>query len=319
MHIGPEQWAHESALSVVSPHSWDKILSQSAIAILLLVGFESATAMSNDAKNPREDIPRAVLLSLLIQGICCYFMGYFATGYVVNDLLTAAGPDATELRGFEALAWVAAPMGDIIVQATDALLSGGGLVMWCLFAVTAIMALVGTALSAINTSARIAAAISLDGELPAVLGCLHPSFQTPWVAVVVLGFVCSAVGSIGCLSVEALTGMAKASNLGTFVLYAMICLTSLISFSARGQNPCLQCDHSCVFHALVPILGLAFNILLVVVIFKDAFAANRAAIEDIIAISVASGWFFIHALYFVISSLVLKKDFLWKAKEETRD
>jgi len=48
----------------VIPHDLTGLIYQATIAILLLVGFESATAMAREAINPRRDIPRSVILSL---------------------------------------------------------------------------------------------------------------------------------------------------------------------------------------------------------------------------------------------------------------
>jgi len=63
---------HASGASVVAPHSFNLVFIQACIAILILVGFESVTSMGEEAKNPKKDIPRAVLLSLAIQGAVCY-------------------------------------------------------------------------------------------------------------------------------------------------------------------------------------------------------------------------------------------------------
>src|SRR5580704_6563381 len=52
---------------VVIPHDFVNMLYQSTVAILLLVGFESVTALGAEAINPDKDIKRGVLLSLLIQ------------------------------------------------------------------------------------------------------------------------------------------------------------------------------------------------------------------------------------------------------------
>ena len=68
---------HGDAASVVSPHSFSYVVIQACIAILILVGFESVTAMGEEAKNAKRDIPRAVILSLLIQGLICYLIEYF--------------------------------------------------------------------------------------------------------------------------------------------------------------------------------------------------------------------------------------------------
>ena len=45
---------HTSAASVVSPHGFGSVLIQACVAILLLVGFESVTAMGEEAKNPKK-------------------------------------------------------------------------------------------------------------------------------------------------------------------------------------------------------------------------------------------------------------------------
>jgi len=59
-----------SALSVVISHDLTGLIYQATIAILLLVGFESATAMAREAINPRRDIPRSVILSfnVMVEG-----------------------------------------------------------------------------------------------------------------------------------------------------------------------------------------------------------------------------------------------------------
>src|SRR6202045_4836973 len=77
--------SHPNALSVIAPHNISYTMLQATIAILLLVGFESVTAMGEEAKNPKKDIPRAVLLSLTIQGLICYMFEYFAANYFLSS------------------------------------------------------------------------------------------------------------------------------------------------------------------------------------------------------------------------------------------
>ena len=64
--------------SILLPHNFTNVIFQSTIAILLLVGFESVTAFGAEAINPKKDIRRAILLSLLIQGVFVYLFEYFA-------------------------------------------------------------------------------------------------------------------------------------------------------------------------------------------------------------------------------------------------
>jgi len=83
-----------TAHGIIIPHSFINLLYQSTIAILLLVGFESVTALGAEAINPHKDIQRGVLLSLLIQGGICYLFEYFGANFAVGNatIATAAVP-----------------------------------------------------------------------------------------------------------------------------------------------------------------------------------------------------------------------------------
>src|SRR5579859_7869 len=90
-------YVQPNALAVLTPKSFNDLFFQSTIAILLVVGFESATAFAAEAKNPGRDIPRGVLLSLIIQGVVFYFIEYFAANFVLGDYYKIPNPSG---RGF---------------------------------------------------------------------------------------------------------------------------------------------------------------------------------------------------------------------------
>src|SRR5450432_2192901 len=95
--LTPHFQLHSTAASVVAPHKFSFVIIQACIAILILVGFESVTAMGEEAKNAKRDIPRAVILSLVIQGGFCYLFEYFAANYFLSSAYkntTAAGSSA---------------------------------------------------------------------------------------------------------------------------------------------------------------------------------------------------------------------------------
>jgi hypothetical protein len=73
--------AHSTPASVVGIHNLGWSFIQATVAILILVGFESVTVMGGEAKNARRDIPIAVIVSLLVQGLFCYLFEYFAANY----------------------------------------------------------------------------------------------------------------------------------------------------------------------------------------------------------------------------------------------
>ena len=87
---------------------------QATVAILILVGFESVTAMGGEAKNPKRDVPIAVITSLLVQGAFCYLIEYFAANYFLNSGYT-----------MQSAAGSAAPIGDMMVMVGDAIFGTG--------------------------------------------------------------------------------------------------------------------------------------------------------------------------------------------------
>src|SRR6266851_4359426 len=118
-------YLHPSALSVITPHSLSGLIYQSTIAILLVVGFESATALAAEAKNPQRDIPRGVLLSLVIQAVIFYLIEYFAANFFINAGYTS-GTGKNLIAGFDAAHASGAPIGDMAKIIGDALLGGNG-------------------------------------------------------------------------------------------------------------------------------------------------------------------------------------------------
>jgi basic amino acid/polyamine antiporter, APA family len=293
----PDGWYHPAAVSIVVPHNLSWLLLQSTIAILILVGFESSTALGAEAKNPRRDIPRGVLLSLVIQGIFAYLLEYFAANYALSDKLTYTAADGSTLTGIQAAAASSAPIGDMAIQLGNAFLGGNGFAFMLIIAFTVAIAILGTTLAAMNTGVRISFAMAQDAEMPEIMGLLHGRFATPFMGVVAMVIVSAVIGSLGVAGgVVALTGITLASNLGTFVLYALICGITIVAFAGRF-------DFSLVKHAIIPVLGLIANVGMVLAIFVLGLqAGGTTAQATFLAIGFGAIWLAVSVLYFIISS-----------------
>jgi APA family basic amino acid/polyamine antiporter len=267
--------AHPSAKSVVSPHHFSWVFIQATVAILILVGFESVTAMGGEAKNAKRDVPIAVIASLLVQGVVFYF---FAANYFLNSGYTMQSASGS-----------AAPIGDMMVIVGDALFGAGNGRTFMLFeAATVVLALIGTTLSCMNTGARVTYAMGKDKELTAGFGDLHRTKLTPHKAIWWMAGI-SAV--IGCLAVVLVFGDAGAptdatiaaippgifshlgytthaqmaalpnslltvtlaSNFGTFILYALSCTLCMVAYY---KHP----NYSVIRHTIIPGIGLLANL-----------------------------------------------------------
>ena len=290
------QWAHPVASSVIWPHSLSAMLFQSTIAILILVGFESSTSLAGEALNPKKDIPRGVLISLVIQGLFAYLLEYFAANYAVCEKLTFTNPDGSIVTGMDAAAASGAPIGDMVRLIGDAMLGGNGFVLMIIIAITVALAVVGTTLAAINTAVRVSFAMAQDKEMPEMLGALHEKHASPHVGVWVLVVVSAILGSIGVLNVTALTGITLASNIGTFALYALICGLTFVTFVGREEF------HS-VKHAVIPFLGLVGNIgLLVGVVFIGLTTPGVSEDATKMALYITGGWGLVSVIYLIWNS-----------------
>ncbi len=320
--------AHPNGESVVSIHSFNWMMIQATVAILILVGFESVTAMGGEARNARRDIPRAVIASLLIQGLVCYLIEYFAANYFLNSGYT-----------MQSAAGSAAPIGDMMIIVGDALLGQGhGKYFMLAEAITVFLALIGTTLACMNTGARVTYAMGKDDEAPEHFGILSSKTLTPHRAVRTLSFITAIIGvlavslcfgdgsapsdatlaalphglfsSVGYLSHDKLAALPNSllmitltSNFGTFILYALSCMLCLIAYHKRP-------DFSLVKHLIIPVFGLLANVGCMMFYLIGPFLGIGTKMEPLGALAIAALWGAYGAFYFVKSSKAKGKSVL---------
>jgi APA family basic amino acid/polyamine antiporter len=113
----------------------------------------------------------------------------------------------------------------------------------------------------------------------------------------VLVGVSSIIAAVGVSSgVVGLTGITLASNFGTFVLYALTCLWTIIAFAERH-------DRSILKHYIIPGLGLITNVLMLIAILYLYIIGNAdAQHEAYICFAIAGGWAVVMGLYVAMTS-----------------
>jgi amino acid transporter len=270
---------HTTPGSVVAPHGPFNLFVQACIAILLLVGFESVTAMGEEAKNPKKDIGRAVLLSLAIQGAICYLFEYFAANYFLNSGYTLSNAGAS-----------GAPLGDMMVLVGTWMFGSyaAGKAFMLIQAGTVFLALLGTTLSCMNTGARVTYAMGRDEELGTHFGLLHGKTLSPHRAIWTLAVISIFIGiattvlymggqsadpsgleaqykgsmwySFGIFSPHSYVTLPNTllivtliSNFGTFVLYMTTCFVAIVAFRQHHTFHGFK-------HVFIPVFGLLANL-----------------------------------------------------------
>jgi basic amino acid/polyamine antiporter, APA family len=312
--------SHPSAGSVVGIHNMGWLLVQATIAILILVGFESVTSMGGEARDAKRDIPIAVIVSLLVQGVFCYLIEYFAANYFLSSgypMTTATGS--------------AAPIGDMMIVVGNAILGAGhGRTFMLIEAFTVFLAIIGTTLSCINTGARVTYAMGKDQELPDHLGTLHAANLTPHRAIWTLAMISAVVGcltvsnlfgdagaltdatvkglpqgfwsSFGYLSHDAMAALPNSllavtlcSNFGTFLLYMLSCVTCIVGYH---NHP----NYKPVRHLFIPVFGVLANLACMLAYLVLPFMGIGTKPEPFTALGVAAVWAIYGAIYFLRSS-----------------
>jgi APA family basic amino acid/polyamine antiporter len=312
--------SHPSAGSVLAPHKISYVFIQATVAILILVGFESVTSMGGEAKNPTKHIPIAVISSLLIQGLLCYLIEYFAANYFLNS-----GYPMTSASGS------AAPIGDMMIIVGDALLGPGhGKYFMLAEAITVFLALIGTTLSCMNTGARVTYAMGKDDEAPEHFGILHDKSLSPRRAIWTLALISAVIGviavslvfadaaapsdatiaalphgifsSVGYLPHDKLASLPNSlltvtltSNFGTFILYALSCFLCIVAFHKRP-------DYSFIKHLLIPGFGLIANLVCMAFYLIGPFGGLGTKMEPLCALGISGAWGLYGAIYFIRSS-----------------
>jgi len=144
-------------------------------SVLLLVyafsGFEMTTIPGGESRDPRRDMPRALVVAILFVAVFYFLIQLVAIG-TLPTLATSTRPLA------DAGARFLGPLGGAVISAG------------------AVASIVGNLNVIVLVGARIPFAMAERGELPAFLAATHPRFRTPHVAIlatsaVVLGLTLS--------------------------------------------------------------------------------------------------------------------------------
>ena len=306
---------HPNAKSVTGIHSFGWAFIQATVAILILVGFESVTAMGGEAKNAKRDVPIAVITSLLVQGAFCYLIEYFAANYFLNSGYSMANASGS-----------AAPIGDMMVIVGNHFFNGHGHAFMLIEAFTVFLAIIGTTLSCMNTGARVTYAMGKDQEAPEHFGMLHSKNLTPHRAIWTLAVISAVVGCLAiCMAFgdagapadttiqalphgfwssfgytthdkmaalpNSLLTVTLASNFGTFLLYGLSCIICLVAYHGHPKFKLVR-------HLIIPVFGLIANLACMAFYLIGPFMGYGTKMEPLLALGIALVWGIYGGIYF---------------------
>jgi amino acid transporter len=170
-------------------------------------GFEPALIPLAEVENPRRNAPFALLL-----GLGLVTLVYLAVQLTV--LATLSDPGATTRP---------------LAAAARVLVGGAGAGV---ITAAALISVFGWVAGSMLSTPRLTMAMAERGDLPAVLGRIHPRFRTPYVSVVVFAVLAWVLANLGGL-LENLS----LSAIARLFIYGLVCaaLPRLRTLEARGD------------------------------------------------------------------------------------
>ena len=219
----PQMSARVFASQVVAQPEWRE-------AVLLLVfaygGFESMVIAASETRDPRQDTgPALIAAGVGVTVIYCLLQ------LVIVGVLPEAGRSTTPVASAlgEVLGSVGATIGTAaVIVSVYGWLTGFTLMM-----------------------PRVLYSMATHGELPSVLGRVHPDFRTPHVAIVVNAIVALAMGLY-----SSFAQAATFAAIARLTVFASTCVTLLALKRQGGPAPAFRLPGSSV----IAIAGAAFSI-----------------------------------------------------------
>jgi amino acid transporter/nucleotide-binding universal stress UspA family protein len=233
-----------AAFTPFMPHGWGGVFKAMGLTFIAFQGFEVISQCSEEVKNPRKNIPRAVFFSLLIV-VPIYLL-------VAITSLAAVKPDA----GMTAWDYLALQKETALVGVAQRFFIGGGVMLLIGGIISTMSALNAT----IYSSSRVAFAMGRDRNFPTLFSKVHSKKFTPSFAI----FFSFLIVGLMCLSLK-IEDVASAADIMFLLLFLQVNL-SLIRL--RKKRPDLDRGFFTPFFPYLTVVGIGALLFLAVYLFN---------------------------------------------------
>ncbi|WP_306320671.1 MULTISPECIES: amino acid permease [unclassified Streptomyces] len=192
------------------------------------IGFDAASTAGEEAKNPQRDLPRAIMLSLII-----------VTALYV--LVAAVAVGARKWTGFtDSEATLAAIMKDVTGQP-----------FWgTVLAAGAVIAIASVVLTVLYGQTRVLFAMSRDGLVPKVFAKVHPKTGAPRANTIIVSLFCGVLAAA-----IPLGQLADATSIGTLFAFALVNIAVIV---LRRTRPDMKRTFRVPLSPVLPVVGFGF-------------------------------------------------------------
>lgn len=209
------------------------IMSGAAIACYSFLGFDAVSTLTEETRDPRRTIPRAIMLITLIGG-----MIFVGVSYFVQIAHPSFQFDSVDSAAYEIARNIG---GDLFVS---------------IFLIGLIVGQFASGLSAQASGSRLLYAMGRDGVLPkSFFGTLHERFGTP-----INSILLCAVVALLALKLDVTTSTSFI-NFGAFLAFSLVNLSVIFHYWIGGEKKGLR---EFVLFLVFPFIGLVADLWLMV-------------------------------------------------------
>lgn len=230
--IGVPHFGNVSFLE--APKGISGVITAASLVFFAYLGFEGMANLSEEMKNPERDLPRAIVLSLVISTILYLLVGLAAVSVV----------------GWSELSQSGAPLAKV---ASEVLGSKANVLLTAI----ALASTANTVIILLVSASRAMWAMSCEGVLPGALCVIGENRHTPWATIIVVGLITTLFAVVG--NIER---VAEFTNFA--ILLAFIGVhASLIKILGLSNRPVFKLKNI-VLNMFLPGAGLIISVLLAI-------------------------------------------------------
>jgi basic amino acid/polyamine antiporter, APA family len=189
------------------------------------IGFDAASTAGEEARNPKRDLPRAILLSMVI----------------VTSIYVLVAVAAIGARPWEWFGGTEAALVQILEETTHQ--------PWIalVFSIGAVLAIASIVLTVLYGQTRILLSMSRDGLVPEVFGRISPRTGTPVAGTLIVGTAVALTAGL-----VPLGALADATSIGTLFAFALV---NVAVIYLRRNRPELTRSFRVPLYPITPVLG----------------------------------------------------------------
>ena len=223
--IGLTGWDSDN-LSDFAPFGFSGVTAAAGIIFFSFIGLDAVSTAGEEAKNPRRNLPLAILIALLT----------VSTLYILTSLIAVAAQPAAQFEGQEA------GLAQMLENITGSEWPG------TVIAAGAVISIFSVTLVVLYGQTRILFAMSRDGMIPELFHRVNPRTLTPIPnTVIVATVICLLAGLLP------INFLAEMTSIGTLVAFTVVSIGVIV---LRQTHPDLPRGFKVPLYPVTPILSV---------------------------------------------------------------